>query len=191
MSLDQLGPQFDAHKGPILATAAAGVVGFALYQRHKATTAAPAGPAQGVATAPASAGGQLAGVNGAAAYDSSASDIYGLVQPQLESLGGQLTDLKSKLDLIPLSAPPIVAAPPAPAPTPAPAPYAAPAPSPIPISSPAHAVDTWVTVNKNDTLSGIAARFPQLNITASTIGRDNGIANINRITPGQKLHILG
>lgn len=98
MNLDQLGGQFDANKGPILATAAAGVVAFALYQRHKSGGAA-AGPAQGVAVAPASAGGQTATMRGGGAYDSSASDLYGAIQPQLESLG-------HRLDAIPLAAPP-------------------------------------------------------------------------------------
>lgn len=106
--LSALSAAFEAHKVPILAAAAAGTAGLAYYRKKHPT--APAGPAQGVSTA--SAGGQTAGMNGAAAYDSSASDVYGLVQPQLESLGNQLSTLADRMNSVPVAA----------APTPAPAP---------------------------------------------------------------------
>lgn len=105
MDLGALSQQFEANKGPILATAAAGVVGFALYSRRKAggNTAAPAQAAP--TTAGASSGGQTAGMRGANAYDSSASDVYGLIQPQMESLGKQVGDLNNKLNAVPVSTP--------------------------------------------------------------------------------------
>jgi hypothetical protein len=101
VNLDQLGASFAQNRTAILGTAAAGVVGFALYKRKQAggATAAPASAAAPVY----SAGGQTAGMYGANAYDSSASDVYGLVQPQLESLGSQLSDLNTKLGSVPVS----------------------------------------------------------------------------------------
>lgn len=103
MNLDQLGASFTQNRTAILGTAAAGVVGLALYRRKQAA-AAPAAPTAGATTAGVySAGGQTAGMYGANAYDSSASDVYGLVQPQLESLGGQLNDLNAKLNAVPVS----------------------------------------------------------------------------------------
>jgi LysM repeat protein len=198
-----LGATFEANKVPIMAAAGAGVVGLALLHKKKTAAASSTAAAGGaVATSQTtsgySTGAQTAGMNGAPYYDSSASDVYGAIQPQLESLGGQLTDITNRLNntqqsTMPVSAPtPVVTPAPAPAPAPAPKPYVAPAPPPVPVAAPpAHAVDTWVTVNRGDTLSGIAARFPQRNITAASIGRDNGIANLNLIHPGQRLHILG
>lgn len=105
MNLDQLGKSFQQHKAPILAAGAAGVVGLALLKRKQTGGGAGPGPASsgGVSV---SGGGQLAGANGAPYYDSSASDVYGLVQPQLESLGNQITDLGSKLNAVPVSSAP-------------------------------------------------------------------------------------
>lgn len=108
MNLDQLSATFEANKVPILATAAAGVAGLALWQRHKAGSSSTSTPAQGVATVPSySAGSQLAATTGAGGvYDSSSSDLYGAIQPQLESLGSQVSDLNSKLNSVPVSTAP-------------------------------------------------------------------------------------
>jgi hypothetical protein len=97
MDLGNLGATFEANKVPILATAAAGVVGFALWNKRK--------NAGGSAPADASAGGQTAGMTGGA-YDSSASDLYGAIQPQLESLGTQVSSLQDKLGSVPVAKPP-------------------------------------------------------------------------------------
>lgn len=98
MDLANLSAAFEHNRVAILGTAAAGVVGFALYQRHKSAGATGA-VGQGVATVAggASAGGQLAGATGAAAYDSTSSDLYGAFQPQLESIGGQLSQLLNQV----------------------------------------------------------------------------------------------
>jgi nucleoid-associated protein YgaU len=195
--LGDLSQTFDAHRGPILAAAAAGVVGVALWQRHKGATA-PAGD-----TANVSAGGQTAGMNGAAAYDSSASDIYGLVQPQLESLGGQLTDLQNKLNNVPVAAPPV---PPKSLGQPKidwsknphlqvpVTPWAPPARTPVPVPAKKAAADSWVTVNAGDSLSKIAARYPSPSVTWQSIYNANRATigpNPDLIHPGLRLHVVG
>lgn len=68
---------------------------------------------------------------------------------------------------------------PAPTPTPTPAPAPAPAPAPSYVT---------YTVQKGDTLSGIAAKY---GTTYQKIAADNGIANPNLIFPGQVLKIYG
>jgi hypothetical protein len=102
MDLGNLGAVFAANKVPILATAAAGVTGFALYKRHQGASSTAAGAGDSSA----SAGGQTAGMTGGGAYDSSASDLYGAIQPQLESLGTQVTNLQDKLNSVPVAKPP-------------------------------------------------------------------------------------
>lgn len=66
-------------------------------------------------------------------------------------------------------------------PTPQPAPQPAPAPVPTPSG-------TTYTVKKGDTLSGIATKF---GTTYQKIAADNGIADPNKIYPGQVLKING
>jgi nucleoid-associated protein YgaU len=194
VNVEQLGATLTQHRGAALGAAAVGVAGLALYRKHKAGAAAAAtGGDTGTSV---SAGGQVAGMYGANSYDSSASDVYGLVQPQLESLGNQLSGLQDKLNNVPVSTQPVGTPTPvvAPKPAPAPPPQAAPPPPPVPVPSVAHAVDTWVTVNAGDSLSRIAARFPQRNITWQSIYNDNrGTVggNPNLIHPGERLHILG
>jgi hypothetical protein len=121
-----LAATFEANRVPILAAAGAGVVGLALLKRKSG--AAAAGPTSNV-----SSGQQTAGMTGAAAYDSSASDLYGAIQPQLESLGGQLADLRNQWN----STPPI----PVPAPTPPPSSYTPPVAAP-PAATPVPPVGT-------------------------------------------------
>lgn len=60
-----------------------------------------------------------------------------------------------------------------------------PAPTPTPTPTPS---GTTYTVKKGDTLSGIAAKF---GTTYQKIAADNGIANPNKIYPGQVLKING
>lgn len=60
-----------------------------------------------------------------------------------------------------------------------------PAPTPTPTPTPS---GTTYTVQKGDTLSGIAAKF---GTTYQKIAADNGIANPNKIYPGQVLKING
>jgi outer membrane biosynthesis protein TonB len=202
-----LAQTFQAHKVPILAAGAAGVAGLALYRSKTGGNAASG------ATSDASAGGQTAGMNGAGYYDSSASDVYGLVQPQLESLGNQIGDLADKLNKVPVTpapvskpaphpvvkkpTPPTPAKKPVPKPKPKPKPappHAAPRPAPVPVPHPKSAVDSWVTVHKGDTLSGIAARYPQKNITWQSIYNANRKtigSNPNLIRVGQRIHVTG
>ena len=47
-----------------------------------------------------------------------------------------------------------------------------------------------VTVQAGDTLTGIARRYPQGDVTASSIAGDNGISDPNLIFPGQVLTIF-
>lgn len=110
MDTASLQATFEKNKVPILAAAGAGVVGLGLYAKKKKAAGGPA-----AAGTSASAGGQTAGMTGGAAYDSSASDLYGAIQPQLESLGAQLTSLQNLYGTQP--------------PTPVPAPTANPTPS--------------------------------------------------------------
>lgn len=99
MSVD-LEATFEAHKAPIIAAAAGGVVLLALAQRRKkggatSTTTATSATPGGVVYTPASAGGQAAAMTGAA-YDSTSTDLYSALSPQLASIGSQLSQLTSQ-----------------------------------------------------------------------------------------------
>jgi hypothetical protein len=91
VNLASLEQTFRANRGPILGVAAAGVAGLALLRRKRAggNTAAPLSPGASY-----SAGAQIAGTTGGV-YDSSASDVYGVVGPQLEALSKQLNAVAS------------------------------------------------------------------------------------------------
>jgi hypothetical protein len=149
MDLGKLEATFEANKAPVLAAAGAGVIGLALYSKSKRKTADPAA----AAGSSASAGGQVAGATGGAAYDSSASDLYGAIQPQLESLGGQLTDLSNRLNGQYSTPVPV----PAPTPDPAPAAYtgATGSYSPVGIPTPVPAA-AYVTQQLNAAGGGAA-----------------------------------
>lgn len=189
------------NKPALIGAGVVGVVGLGLYSRSKKGEAAPA------AADPAgsySGGGQVAGAGGA--YDSTASDIYGALSPQLLHIGDQLDKLvNTPKPPTPVPAPTTKPAPGASTappkkatsggtPKPAPKPTAKPAPKPTPVTKPKYAVDQWVTVKPGDNLSAIAARYKQQGITAQSIYTANrGVigSNINLIRPGQKLHVFG
>jgi nucleoid-associated protein YgaU len=198
VNLASLEASFDAHRMPILAAAGAGVAVLALAKKKKGKTSdAAAGgmamvdPTTGLML-PYSAGGQTSSMGGA--YDSSASDLYGAIQPQMESLGNNQQNLKDAVSQLTDKLNTLSQTPP---PTPVPAPVAAPAPAPAPqyvAPAPSYAVDQWYTVRPGDNLSAIAARFPQQSITAGSIynaNRGTIGGNINLIRPGQVLHIFG
>jgi hypothetical protein len=90
----QLEAAFAKNKPAIIGAGVVGVVGFALYSRRK-DASVPDGAGAGTAAAAYSAGMQTVPMSGAGGvYDSSASDLFGAISPQLESLQGQLTDLQ-------------------------------------------------------------------------------------------------
>lgn len=192
MNTSQLSATVQANKGPLLAAAAAGVAGLALLRKKKAPAADP------TADTGYSAGSQTAGMSGA--YDSTASDLYGAVGPQLESLAGQITNLQNSLNTPPVKvpAPPALGQPKIPAGTNpksviTPTPWIPPARSvPVPVKKPAAAANfggpQFVTVKPGDTLSGIAAPYAA-QITPATVGQLNGIRNLNLIRPGQRLRM--
>lgn len=202
MNLAQLEATVQANKVPIMGTAAAGVAALALYRKHKAAavgaTAGSSADGTTGATSPAgvvlpySAGGQTAGAAGGV-YDSTSADLAGYLGPQLEAIGNAQTALQQLLTQQ-QSATPVPAAPvPAAAPVAAPAPAAAPPPTPV-SAGPSYAVSTYYTVKPGDSLSKIAARYPQQDITAQSIYNANrGVigGNINLIRPGQSLLIQG
>jgi hypothetical protein len=150
VNLSDLGGKLAANKTALTAAGAAGVVGLALMQRKKAGGDVGAG-------APAS-GGSLATPAGQVVYDSSVSDAYNALQPQLTTIGQQLNQLlvdKSKPDpskTIPVPAPP------APSKTTTPA---KPAPSKVPAKVPTSGalLHPSVLVRPGDTLASIANFF--------------------------------
>jgi hypothetical protein len=75
----------------ILGAAAVGVIGLGLVARKKAGGDVSAPAAAAPASTGYSAGGQVSGASGS--YDSSASDIYGALSPQLSAIGSQLDKL--------------------------------------------------------------------------------------------------
>lgn len=101
----QLAATFEANKVPVMAAAAAGVVGLALVKRKSSssssspsTSGAPVTTTQTPgASSYYSTGGQTAGMSGGGVYDSTSSDLFGAISPQLESLGQQVTALQSSL----------------------------------------------------------------------------------------------
>lgn len=121
MNLSNLQATLTRNKGPLAAAGALVVVVLALRARTNgkiaaAGTTTPTATAAGVSATPYaySAGGQTSGASG---YDSSASDVYNAIQPQLE----QLQQLYSQIPVpgTPTSVP-TTSPTPTPAPTPAP-----------------------------------------------------------------------
>jgi hypothetical protein len=98
---DQLKAAFEKNKTVVVGGGLAAVVGLALYQKKKA-----AGSSSTDAGAALSAGSQTAAASGGAAYDSSASDLYGAIQPQLEAIGQQLSALQAAPTTIPVASTP-------------------------------------------------------------------------------------
>lgn len=179
-----------ANKHTLMAAGAVGVGGLALYKRKSK------GKAGGVGTGVLQPDGTMTTLGGVpvaspqnyagAAYDSTASDLYGAIQPQIEAIGSQLGDLQNLINAQPSPTP--VPAPPAPAPAPGPRPPAPAAPTP---AGPSPA-GTMYTVRPGDSLSAIAARYPSPAITWRTIYAANKSViggNPNLIRPGQTLRI--
>lgn len=196
---------FEQNKTTVAVGGAAVVAGLAVMKKKNGAAAAKTDPAAaaaaGTATTasgiPYSVGGQTGGATGGGSYDSTASDLYGAIQPGMEAIGGQqsaiaaqLADLLNKVNSQPASAPaPIpVPAPPAPVYAPAPAAVAPPAPAPPPPAAPG----TIYVVRPGDSLSKIAARYPSPSITWQSIYAANrGVigGNPGLIRPGQQLVI--
>jgi len=104
---------FEKNKKPLAIAGAAGVAGLALVKSRGAKKDET--PAAGASIA--STGGQTASATGAA-YDSSASDVYNAMQPQLEAFGQQLAALQNLWNQgtpTPVPAPPPGSSTPAPA----------------------------------------------------------------------------
>jgi LysM repeat protein len=205
----QLHAWFEQNKTTVGVGGAAVVAGLAVM-KHKngaaAKDSAPAAAGDGTATTaggiPYSVGGQTGGATGGS-YDSTASDLYGALQPQLEAIGGTQGSLQSAIDALKgsqqsttdqlaaligrvNSAP--IPVPAAPAPVYAPPPPPPPPPAPAP---PPPAAATY-TVRPGDSLSKIAARYPSPAITWQSIYAANrGVIGPNPglIRPGQVLVI--
>lgn len=103
--------------------------------------------------------------------------LQDLIAKQQTTIDGLVTSVNTIPSKITIPAPVITQAP-APSPSPAPAP-----------SGGGNAGPQYVTVQRGDTLSGIAARYPSASITAATIGALNGIRNLNQIFAGQNLRV--
>ncbi len=99
------------HQAQALAAGGAGVVGLALIRRRRAVPTAAADPAAAAALAGGGAG--VAGTAALAPYSSTVNDVYDALQPQLEALQTQLSQLAVTPETV--------------APSPAPAPAASPA----------------------------------------------------------------
>lgn len=102
MNLDQLRAGIERNKKGLAVAGVAGVAGLALMKRSKGGQPAAAGedgPTSG------SQYGLAPMPTTGAAYDSTSSDIYNAIQPQLESLGQMLSKAQEKPP-IPVSAPP-------------------------------------------------------------------------------------
>ena len=123
MNLDQLKATIEANKKGIAIAGAAGVGGLALLNRKKKANAGTdaAGAGYGLTNQPST--------GAAGAYDSTSSDVYNAIQPQLESLGQLLAQLQNRQNTTPTPVP-------APPPTagPAPTPTQAPTPAPVPFT---------------------------------------------------------
>lgn len=163
-----------ANQKPLMIGGAALVAVFA-YAKHRASAgSSSAGSAvDGYTTQPAT---------GQAAYDSTGTDVYNALQPQIEQTQGMLQKL---LDA--------QAAAPSPVPTPTPIP---PAPHPVappprrtpPPAGHKHPTTTRYTVRKGDNLTTIGRRY---GVSWRTIYNANrgSIRNPNLIYPGQSFVI--
>lgn len=176
--LDAARAWLEQNKKTVAVVGAVGVGGLALAKRggggaDVTTTgeeaAAGAGAAYGLSYA------------GGAAYDSTGSDVYNALQPQLESLGQKqsaLEELLNKLNEKPAPTP--VAKPPATAPKPAPAPPKA---APKPAAAP-----RVYTVKPGDNLTKIARGLGLPSWQQLYAGNKGVIGgNPNLIRPGQQL----
>lgn len=102
MNLAGLSSSIEANKKTLAIAGAAGVAGLALFKKKKtAGTPTAATSAQPVA---ASSAGSLASYGGAAAYDSTGSDVYNSLQPVLQSIQSDLAAQRSPDEVIPLPA---------------------------------------------------------------------------------------
>lgn len=103
MSADQLGAWLKANKPVALGVAGAGVVGLALVSRNR--SGGGSGSAAGIVPAERgySAGGQAAGVAGT--YDSSASDLYSALSPELAGISQSLAKLNESNKTTPTPTP--------------------------------------------------------------------------------------
>jgi LysM repeat protein len=184
VNVSELEATFTKNKPAVLGVAAVAVVGLGLYHRKKAASVAAAdpGPVAGGGTPGLAQSYGLTGAGGV--YDSSASDLFGAVSPQLESLQTQLSALSDKMNATPVPAPvasPVAAPPPAAAPTPSTV--------PVPAAAPTGSGPQFVTAKAGDTLSGIAAKYREAWITPQSIAALNGVANVNRIYAGTTYRI--
>lgn len=177
MNAGQAAAWVKANQKPIAIAGAVGVAGLALLKKK-----AGGGTASVDATA-ASAGtwGTQAAPQGAA-YDSTSSDVYNAISPQIEALARNqdaITSALEKLKQIPTPAPPTTTTTPkAPAPK-APAPKA-PAPKAAPVV---------YTVKAGDNLSKIGQKY---GMSWQTLyGMNKGVvgSNPNLIKPGQQLRV--
>lgn len=189
------------HQREALAAAgAAGAVVLALIARHRRTTA-PAGDgtdptAAGAGAVAAGSAGQVGVLTGP-----NLTDVQNTVQQQInDAITGVRKELADEVARIPAGPAgpvgPTGPAAPAPKPTPAPAPKPAkpapkpPKPAPAPKPPPKPAARHY-TVVKNDTLSGIGARFGVPWRTIYDANRALIGSDPNRIYPGQNLIIPG
>ena len=175
MNLAQLRSGIERNKKGLAVAGVAGVAGLALMKRSKGDQPAAAG--EDVPGAGAKYGMAPMATGAAGAYDSSASDVYNAIQPQLEDLGEKqgaldqlLKQLSEKINAspIPIAAPP---PPPPPRPAPAPAPHHAPPAAP-----------RVYTVVRGDNLTKIARNLG--------VGSWQNLYNANRGVIGGNPHLI-
>lgn len=91
MAKFQLGPWFQAHRTPVLASAFGGAALLGLYARSKGQAATPS---TGTGNAGASTDQTYQGTAGY--YDSTANDVYNAMEPQIAALAAQLNALSQQ-----------------------------------------------------------------------------------------------
>jgi len=104
-ALTRLRGALTKNKTALAALGVVAVAGLAWRARSESTTA-PTSSTTTTTDNSYSAGGQLEGATGGAGYyDSTASDVYNALQPQLESVGAAVADLRELFTTIPVPDP--------------------------------------------------------------------------------------
>lgn len=166
MNLATVRTALTRNKRGLMIAGAAAVGALALLARKKAggDTPVAGAAASGSSTSPTSGSTSAGGYTTYAPYDSSGSDVYGAIQPQLEELRDMFGQIPSAVGEA------VAGALPAPAPTPTPTPGPEPPPAPAPVDT----TPAWLSSARSDPRRAAIVSFYE-----SFLGRTPSLNEVN------------